>query len=127
MPVSPTRRRQAKFASYLGLLLSKFTADKMPVVVLELYRSLDTQRAYVARKASKTLDSYHLKGLAADIAFLDDIEDDGTINWTEERYRPYGEYWESLSQYCVWGGRFGDDPTTEKAEGWDLGHFEYRG
>ena len=24
-----------------------------------------------------------------------------------------------------WGGRFGDNPLTEKIEGWDSGHFEY--
>ena len=116
------RRKQAKFSGMVGMLLTKTVALRIPVVILEMYRSIETQRAYVARGVSKTMNSKHLDGLAVDLAFIEDIEDDGKINWDAEKYRPLGEYWESLGGR--WGGRFGDDPTTNKIEGWDLGHFE---
>jgi len=116
------RKKQARFAGMLGMLLAKAVSLKTPVVILELYRSLETQRAYVARGVSKTLNSKHLEGLAVDLAFLEDIEDDGKINFQPDKYKELGLYWESLGGR--WGGRFGDDPKTEKIEGWDSGHFE---
>lgn len=119
-----TRQEQAKFSSMLGLLLLQATYQKTPVVILELFRSIETQRGYVARGVSKTLDSKHLKGLAVDIAFLSDIEDDGKINYSPEKYRLLGEYWELLGGR--WGGRFGDNPVTSQIEGWDSSHFEFQ-
>ena len=119
---SSLRRKQAKFASMAGFLLMKATVLKTPVVILEFYRDLQTQKAYIARGASKKLNSKHLDGLAVDLAFIEDIEDDGKINWIPDKYKALGEYWESLGGR--WGGRFGDKPDTENIEGWDLGHFE---
>lgn len=119
------REKQAKFSIMVGKLLFKALLLGIQVVILELYRSLETQRGYVARGVSKTLNSRHLEGLAIDLAFLSDIMDDGKINYDPERYRVLGEYWEHLGGR--WGGRFGDDPTTGKIEGWDAGHFEYVG
>lgn len=116
------RQKQAKFSWMLGLLFEHFQKNSEPLVVLELYRDVATQRTYVARGVSKTMNSKHLEGLAIDIAFLKDIEDDGKINYDAEKYRSYGVFWESIGGR--WGGRFGDDPKTEKIEGWDLGHFE---
>ena len=116
------RQAQSKFAWMLGRLLVKSEALKTPVAILELYRSLETQRAYVARKVSKTLNSKHLDGLAVDLLFLSDIEDDGKMNYSPEKYKELGLFWESLGGR--WGGRFGDNPATEKIEGWDAGHFE---
>lgn len=116
------RQKQSKFAWMLGLFFEQFQKNSDPFVILELYRSIETQRIYVARGASKTMNSKHLEGLAIDIAFLKDITDDGKINYDAEKYRTYGVFWESIGGR--WGGRFGDDPKTEKIEGWDLGHFE---
>lgn len=116
------RTRQAKFAGKLGQLLCKASDLKTPVFILEMYRSQETQAAYFARGVSKTLNSYHLKGLAVDLIFLDDVNDDYTVNYTPEQYRALGEYWESIGG--VWGGRFGDDRETDKIEGWDSGHFQ---
>lgn len=119
------REKQTVFARMLGKLLCKATDVGMPVLILEMYRSLETQRAYVARGASKTLNSKHLEGLAVDLVFLEDLKDDGKINYSPEKYKPLGEFWESLGGR--WGGRFGDNPATEKIEGWDSGHFELPG
>jgi len=33
---------------------------------------------------------------------------DGNYLDTTEEHRPLGEFWESLSPLCVWGGRFND-------------------
>lgn len=118
------RSKQAKFAEMLGRLLTQATKLGTPVVILEYYRSLETQATYVARGASKTMASKHLEGLAVDLVFLKDIEDDGKINYSAEQYKPLGVFWEVIGGR--WGGRFGDNPTTEKIEGWDAGHFEFK-
>lgn len=117
------REKQSNFATMVGKLLFKALLLGTPVVILELYRSLETQRGYVARGVSKTLNSKHLEGLAIDLAFLSDIMDDGKINYNQDKYRTLGEYWEGFGGR--WGGRFGDDPATDKVEGWDAGHFEF--
>lgn len=96
-----------------------------PIVRLEWMRDIETQKKMVSTGKSKTTNSKHLEGLASDYAFIDDIEDDGRINWHPDKYRELGEYWESLGGR--WGGRFGDNPNTNVIEGWDAMHFEYRG
>lgn len=73
------REKQSEFAEMLGRLLCKATELAMPVFILELYRSLETQKVYVPRGVSKTLKSDHLDGLAVDLIFLDDIRDDGKL------------------------------------------------
>lgn len=118
------RQKQAKFAGMLGQLLVQATLIGAPVVILGIYRSLETQKQYVARGASKTLNSKHIEGLAVDLAFLEDTEDDGKINFSAEKYRFLGEYWESIGGR--WGGRFGDNLATPQIEGWDAGHFEFK-
>ena len=118
------REKQAKFWMMVAMLINKAREARKPIVILEWLRDIATQRAYVARRASKTMKSKHLQGLAIDVAFLSDILDDGKINYHPDEYKFLGEYWESLGGR--WGGRFGDDPTTETIEGWDAGHFEYQ-
>ena len=88
----------------LGRILCRATDLGTPVCILELYRSLETQRIYVARGVSKTMNSKHLNGLAVDLVFLSDLQDDGVINYSPEKYKLLGEYWESLGGR--WGGRF---------------------
>src|SRR3989304_3702026 len=119
------REKQSKFTAMIGELFCKAPELGTPVFIMEMYRSLETQKAYVARGASKTLNSKHLDGLAVDLVFLGDLRDDGKINYSPEKYRPLGEFWESIGGR--WGGRFGDNLATEKIEGWDSGHFEYAG
>ena len=103
-------------------LIIKAVSLKTPLVRLEWMRSLETQKGYVIRGVSKTMNSKHLEGLASDFAFLADIEDDGIINWKPDKYKELGEFWENLGGR--WGGRFGDNPATSVIEGWDAGHFE---
>jgi hypothetical protein len=118
------REKQALFWQFFGMLLVKASLLKTPVIVLEWLRIESQQVLNVAKGVSKTMKSKHLEGLACDIAFLSDIMDDGSLNYTPDAYKALGEYWESLHPACRWGGRFGDDPNTLKIEGWDAGHFE---
>lgn len=96
-----------------------------PIFILEWTRSEAQQAANVAKGASKTMNSKHLSGLAVDFSFIADVNDDGKINYSADKYRQVGEFWEKLNPANRWGGRFGDDPKTDKIEGWDAGHLEY--
>ena len=118
------REKQAKFLIMDALLVLKAKELGTVIVCLEWMRTIEQQRINVMRGASKTMDSKHLYGLAKDYCFFADIQDDGKINYEPDKYKELGEYWESLGGR--WGGRFGDNPSTEKIEGWDSGHFEYR-
>ncbi|MCC7202434.1 MAG: M15 family metallopeptidase [Nitrospirae bacterium] len=113
------RERQSVFASYVGQLLTKATELGTPVVVLEWYRSKERQQYLVSIGRSRTLNSKHIDGLAVDLCFLADLKDDGQMNWTADKYRHLGVYWESLDPKNHWGG------------GWqtfvDAPHFEYGG
>lgn len=117
------REKQSKFIFMEAQLILKAITLGTPLCRLEWMRSLETQKVYVARGASKTMNSKHLEALASDFAFLEDIMDDGKINWKPDTYKVLGEFWESIGGR--WGGRFGDNLKTEKIEGWDAGHFEY--
>jgi hypothetical protein len=49
-------------------------------------------------------NSLHFEGLAVDIdLFKSDVYLSNTAD-----HQPFGEYWESLSVSCRWGGRFKD-------------------
>jgi len=78
------------------------------------------QKALVAQKKSKTMNSKHLTGRAFDIAIIRN----GKVEPDPNAYLPYGLIGEKLG--LRWGGRFGDDPKTVNIEGWDAGHFELK-
>ena len=63
--------------------------------------------------------SRHRSRLAIDLNLFD-----GTRYLTTAAdHRELGEWWEA--QGGIWGGRFGDDPTTPQIEGWDANHYEW--
>lgn len=120
------RSKQAIFWMMVADTIKFADSQATPIVPLCIWRSEQEQEALVAKKASKTMKSKHLEGLALDFVFLGDLQDDGVINWDKvnpQYYRIIGQFWENLGGR--WGGRFGDDPNTEKIEGWDQGHLEY--
>lgn len=118
------REKQADF-EIMEAKLILFAWEKLglKLVRLEWLRSSAQQAINVAKGLSETMESDHCVGLASDFCFLGDILDDGKINWDLERYRPLGEYWESLGGR--WGGRFGQKQGKAGKLGWDCGHFEY--
>ena len=73
------REKQSKFAGMLGRLLVKAEEIESPLVILCMYRGLSEQQVMVSTGKSKTLESKHLMGLAVDVAFLEDIMEDGML------------------------------------------------
>ena len=55
------RTLQSDFAAKLGKLLCRATELNTPVFILELYRSIETQKVYVARGVSKTMNSKNVR------------------------------------------------------------------
>jgi hypothetical protein len=49
-------------------------------------------------------NSLHYEGLAVDI----DLTKDGVYLSKTEDHQVFGEFWETLSHDCRWGGRFSD-------------------
>lgn len=116
------RQRQAHFWKRIALVILHADELGTPITILDWIRIEEQQRLLVAKKASKTMDSKHLLGLAVDFCFISDLLDDSTLNYRTEKYILIGEYAERIG--LKWGGRFGDNPATEKIEGWDAGHLE---
>jgi hypothetical protein len=87
----------------------------------EVMRPQVLQDIYIKTGKSKKKVSFHSSGCAGDVR----IFKDGKYLENTEDYKFAGIYWESLDPFCVWGGRFGDNPATAKIEGWDGGHFQY--
>tara|TARA_Y100000310_G_scaffold317007_1_gene369416 strand:- start:129 stop:509 length:381 start_codon:yes stop_codon:yes gene_type:complete len=92
--------------------------------VIEGKRSLETQKEYVAKGASKTLESKHLDGKAVDIApYPVDFDD-------EERFVYLGGFILGVaSQLGVklrWGLDWDNDTYTRDTKFRDIGHFEIR-
>jgi len=122
------REKQVIFAEMVAKLIIKANLIGTPVVVLEWYRDIERQKYLVSIGRSKTINSKHIVGLAVDLCFIDDLRDDGQMNWTADKYRHLGIYWESLDNKNRWGGSFGvTDKDKEHGKfGWDAPHFEMR-
>jgi peptidoglycan L-alanyl-D-glutamate endopeptidase CwlK len=85
----------------------------IPFTVLEGMRTIETQRKYVARGASRTLRSRHLTGHAIDIAPLID----GEVSWAWPIYHRLAPIVKAAAQAekvaIEWGGdwvKFRDGP-----------------
>ena len=76
----------------------------------EVTRPTMLQKLYVKLGLSWTKDSWHLESLAMDLI----LDINGQWQSDSEAYRPLGIYWESLSPYNRWGGRFGDGNHFER-------------
>lgn len=68
------------------------------------------QQLYVKLGKSWTKGGWHPKSLAVDLL----LDIDGQWQQGSEAYRALGVYWESLSPYNRWGGRFGDGNHFER-------------
>jgi len=115
-------QKQILFAhNVVDLLIWVHQHEGWEVTLDEVSRPKILQLIYVWAKKSKTLISKHLNRLAIDLnLFIDGVYVDDP-----EKYRPLGEYWESLGGR--WGGRFGVKPKDyDKKVGWDSRHFEFK-
>ena len=103
--------RMGKLIMYANITLG------LSVKVVGWNRLLATQKEYVAKGVSKTLNSKHLDNCATDLY----IVENGAPVYEAERYRTMGLYWKGMGAGANWGGDFG--ATTDKL-GWDPYHFE---
>lgn len=134
-------QKQRIFAILIARLITWAYSKGYEVVIGEVQRTKEQQEVYLRTGASKSSNSKHLVACAADLSlFLDGgwiiaIDKpqvyviDGSYTKDPEKYRPLGEYWESLGpEYgvkTIWGGRFGLEFSEYQTKiGWDAGHFE---
>lgn len=121
--------RQCLHTTRMGKTIVYADVVGLKIKVVEWNRLLSTQKEYVAKGVSKTLNSRHLENCATDIVI---IAADGTPTAKLEEYRILGLHWESLGGR--WGGRFVDKEAFRKKEGrefdpsrdlgWDIFHYE---
>lgn len=101
---------QQLFTRDLVKLLSKAFELGYEVRMGEVLRPVEMQELYVKTGRSKTMNSQHLKKLAADLHFFKGNQ--GPLYPQE-----LGDYWESLSKVNRWGGNwksFKDQPHFER-------------
>ena len=118
--------KQCDFTFMVARLIMQACALGYEIKVQEWNRLLETQKEYVAKGVSKTLNSKHLDNLAVDIY----LYKAGKVIMGGEDYRALGVYWEGLRPGVTgWGGRFHDEklfpnfnPATDI--GWDPCHFQ---
>jgi len=107
---------QAEFTGHVALLILRAREMGWRLRLRTVTRSEEEQARMVATGRSKTMNSKHRESLAVD-AVLDLPSDDGwKYQSATPAYEPLGAYWESLSPYNTWGGRWTGFP--------DGNHFE---
>ena len=94
---------QETFLHLLGLLITKMYELGYKGRIGEALRTPE-QAAIYAAKGTGIKNSLHTGKLAVDI----NITKDGKLLTDGEQFKDLGEYWESLSPNCNWGGRFKD-------------------
>lgn len=91
---------------------------KQDFMVFEGVRTLERQKELVAKGMSKTMNSYHLYGLAVDlVAYVD-----GKPSW-EEQY--YDEIYKAVAKVCETHNLRIDNGY--KLWGWDAPHYQLTG
>jgi len=98
------RQKQSEFALNVVKLL-KFMDDRGYEFTLgEVYRPSYVQRFLIKIGKSWTKNSQHSLKLAIDV----NLFKNGKYLSSSSAHHECGKYWESLSLYNVWGGRFRD-------------------
>jgi len=106
------REKQAIFHRCLARLILWAWEQGIEVVVSELYRDPNRQLALFHQGKTRTLNSLHLQGLAADLLV---IRNKVPVLRDVEEYHILGRKWEEMGG--IWGGRW---QTLN-----DIFHFEY--
>lgn len=116
--MSLTERQCAHTKRMAELIIYAISAG-LSVKVVEWNRLLATQKEYVDKGVSKTMDSKHLENCATDLYIIKN----GAPTTNLEDYRVLGVYFENRGGR--WGGRFGVAPNDQATKlGWDPYHFE---
>lgn len=95
--------KQRLFTRLIGQLISYAYSHGFELTFGDAFRSPE-QAAINAKKGIGIVNSLHSQRLAVDfnLFIAGEYISDGS------KYKPLGDYWESLHPLCVWGGRFGD-------------------
>lgn len=105
--------QQCIFLDHLCLTIQHARSLGFQVTGGELARTPEQQQIYVKTGRSKTMASYHLRRLAADLNFFKD----GKLIYDKAELKPIGDYFESLDTKNSWGGNwdsFKDVPHFER-------------
>jgi hypothetical protein len=84
----------------------------------DAFRNDFTQREYVRKGLSKTMNSYHRKRLAVDFNFFIN----GKLTYNFEDVKELGEFWLTLHPKNRWGGDFNKNGVKDGFV--DTPHFE---
>lgn len=99
---------QFEFGKDLALLVLYISAIGQKCTIGEVQRTEAQQKLYVEAGKSWTMNSKHLKKLAADLNIWIDGVYIGALPASKaaELAEPIGAYWESLRPANTWGGRW---------------------
>jgi len=104
-------KAQSEFARNAARLILKMSEPPYSCTLGEAWRTPE-QASWNASKGTGIKNSLHCKRLAIDLnLFVNDVYvTDGAA------HKPFGDWWESLSPFNRWGGRWGDGNHYEQAE-----------
>ena len=111
---------QAVFLLDVCKLIQHATDNGLTVTAGELYRTVEQQEIYLKTGRSKTLNSQHLKRMAADL----NLFRGGKLLGTRDDLKAIGGYWESLSPKNRWGGSWRGAVDAGRSSFIDTPHFE---
>jgi len=104
-------KEQAEFAKNVATLIFKMSQPPYSCTLGEAWRTKEQAEIY-AKQGIGIKDSLHCKRLAIDL----NLFIDGVYATDGEAHKPFGDWWESLSPFNRWGGRWGDGNHYEQAE-----------
>lgn len=97
-------RRQRLFTQLIGRLIAHAYGLGYELTFGDAYRDPRLHGASGEKKGYGRSRSNHKVRLAVDF----NLFKDGRYLTDTEDHRVLGEYWESLHEFCSWGGRFND-------------------
>lgn len=128
MSAEQLRAKQKTFLQNICRLIEFAFKNGYELTAGEFYRSQQTQQMHVAAGRSQTMNSMHLKRLAADLnIFLHGrllFSDSTLVNSDLMAAKKLGDYWVSLNIKNRWGGDFDKDGNPLNGAFKDGGHFE---
>jgi len=97
------RQKQSLFASLIPGLINQAIKLGFEITLGEAYRSPE-EAARLAKLGKGIKNSNHTIKLAIDL----NLFKNGKYLSSTKSHKELGEWWESQSTLCAWGGRFGD-------------------
>lgn len=104
---------QRAFMHDVGRLLMWIYEQGLSVSGGDLFRDARVHGEYGKKESYSHPYSNHKLKLAIDLNLFDE---DGRYQSSTEAHRKIGEYWESLSPFNRWGGRFKDGNHYERLQ-----------